>query len=140
MVDLEERTLPAGAVDEINRAWCAYKRGYISETDLILLWLDATAQAEGSELHPGWTISPGELFRYVRAGACDCGDEQELERRGLGWLTGALEGARRRQLIGVDGQEITVVSAANGALRGALRGARARSGTGPLRRRFRPAA
>ncbi len=129
-----ERVLPDSVADEINRAWCAYKCGHISETDLILLWLDAVARAKGSPLHSGWTISPSELFEHVRAGACDGGDEQELERRGLGWLSGALEGPKRERLIAAEGDAITVGEAVDAP----LRGARVRVGTGPLRRRYRP--
>lgn len=137
MVSLnEEQTLPDGIADQISRAWRAFKHGQASEVDLILLWMDAAARAEGTDLHPGWTISPDKLFGDVQAGLGECADELELERRGLGWLSGALEGPRRQHLIGADGGEITVVDEVDHA----LRGAKARTGTGPLPRRFRPAA
>jgi hypothetical protein len=118
----------------IKRAWCAYKSGQASEVDLMLLWLEAAAEVKGVGLHPGWTISLTELFKDAEAGLADCADEQELQRRGLGWLSGALEGPKRRHFITADEHEITVVEAVDGA----LRSAKARAGTGPLPRRFRP--
>lgn len=132
----EGRTLPEGIVDQISRAWRAYKCGEASEIDLILLWLDAAAQSEGADLHPGWTISPNELLTDVEAALGACADEEELERRGLGWLSGALEGPKRRNLIGVDSEEIRVVDRVDNA----LRGAKARVGPNHWRRRFRPVA
>ena len=132
----EERTLPESMADQICRAWCAYKNGQASEIDLILLWLDAAAQSEGAELHPGWTIAPNELLRDVEVALGACADEQELERRGLGWLSGALEGPKRRNLIGTDSEEIKVVDRVDNV----LRGAKARVSPNHWRRRFRPVA
>jgi len=135
MTDVDRTRLLSTEMNaQIGRAWRAFKSGQASEVDLILLWLEAAAQAEGTDLHAGWTISPCELLSEVEAALGECADEQELERRGLGWLRGALEGPIRRNLIRDEGEAVAVADDVDVA----LRSAKTRVGTGPFHRRFRP--